>query len=203
VVSTLPAEIYREMAPADRTPYLESIRYTALISMVGVTRQRIEPDFYWMNLTSLDTSACAVFMLNSLNPTIGDEGERCINLVTHLPNRHHEFFQRSDEDVLAAFAKDFRRIFGFDFQPLWTRVGRAPTYSPVFVRGYHNPPVRSATWRNVYFAGNYRTFPSVASTGTGMNSGFEAAEAILGDLGGGPGLLRSANDFRLRSMPRG
>jgi uncharacterized protein with NAD-binding domain and iron-sulfur cluster len=51
----------------------------------------------------------------------------------------------------------------------------------VFGREYRNPPVRSETWRNVYFAGNYRTFPSVASTGTALASGLEAARAVLED----------------------
>jgi hypothetical protein len=58
---------------------------------------------------------------------------------------------------------------------------RVAAYSPIFERGFQNPPVRSGTWKNVYFAGNYRTFPSVASTGTALASGLEAAAAILRD----------------------
>jgi hypothetical protein len=54
-------------------------------------------------------------------------------------------------------------------------------YSPVFDRAFRNPPVQSVTWPNVYFAGNYRTFPSVASTGTALESGIVAADQILRD----------------------
>ena len=46
-------------------------------------------------------------------------------------------------------------------------------YSPVFGRSFRNPPIRSASWENVYFAGNYRTFPSIVSTGTALGSGLE------------------------------
>jgi hypothetical protein len=36
---------------------------------------------------------------------------------------------------------------------------------------------------NLYFAGNYRTFPSVLSTGTALASGLEAAQTVLRDRG--------------------
>jgi hypothetical protein len=75
-------------------------------------------------------------------------------------------------------------------------------YSPVFVRDYRNPPARSTTWRNVYFAGNYRTFPSVASTGTALASGLEAGRTILQDHAQDSQLPEAARSFRLASMPR-
>lgn len=202
VVSTIPTEIYAGMVPTDVTPQLRDIRYTALISVIGASRQRIDRDFYWMNLASLDRHACGIFLLNSLNPTIGEPGDLCVNFVTHLQTRDDPMFKLSDADLLAAYAEDFRAVFGFEFQPFWTHITRLPMYSPIFRRSYHNPPVRSATWRNVYFAGNYRTFPSVVSTGTAMGSGLEAAGAILADLGRPPGLIEEAARFRLRSMPR-
>jgi protoporphyrinogen oxidase len=203
VVSTMPSAIYRSMVPRESTPYLDTIRYTAMISVIGASRQRIEPDFYWMNLASLDRHACGIFLLNSLNPTIGAPGDSCVNFVTHLQSTDHPLFHLGDAELLAAYHEDFREIFGFEFQPFWTHITRLPMYSPIFTRSYRNPPVRSTTWHNVYFAGNYRTFPSVVSTGTAMGSGFEAAEAVLADLGRDPGLLAEAKRFRLKSKPRG
>ena len=55
---------------------------------------------------------------------------------------------------------------------------------------------------NVYFAGNYRTFPSIASTGTALASGLETGEAILQERGRATELRRLARTLRLRSMPR-
>jgi protoporphyrinogen oxidase len=202
VVSTIPTEIYCSMLPAEETPNLRAIRYTAMISAIAATKRKIEPDFYWMNLASLDRHACGIFLLNSLNPTIGEPGDRCVNFVTHLKGRDQDFFQQTDEQLMDAYREDFRAVFGFDLDAFWFQVNRVPMYSPIFVRGYHNPPIRSATWKNVYFAGNYRTFPSVVSTGTAMWSGFEATDAILADRGRSDGPLASVGEFRLRSMPR-
>jgi len=203
VISTLPTEIYHAMVPGDASPELATIRYTAMISFVAAIRQRIEPEFYWMNLASLDRHACGIFLLDSLNPTIGESDERCVNFVSHLPGRDDPFFRRSDAELLADYREDFRAVFGLEFEPHWTHIARVPMYSPVFVRGYRNPPVHSTSLSNVYFAGNYRTFPSVVSTGTAMASGFEAAEAILKDAGMPAGPAGAAAAFRLRAQPRG
>ena len=92
---------------------------------------------------------------------------------------------------------------GFQLEPTWTHVARVPMYSPVFVRNYQNPPVRSASLSNVYFAGNFRTFPSVATTGTALGSGFQLAEAILRDLGATSEVSSEQAAFRLRAQPRG
>jgi hypothetical protein len=75
-------------------------------------------------------------------------------------------------------------------------------YSPVFVRDYLNPAVRSATWQNLYFAGNFRTFPSIATTGTALGSGLQAAAALLSEHGQESSLSTAAESYRLRAMPR-
>ena len=201
VVSTVPAEVYQRLLGVAR-PDLEAIRYTAVVSAMFATRQRITPEFYWMNLASLDCRACGIFTLNALNPTIGAPGDTCLNIMSHLPSRRDAFFAQSDEEILAAYRADFRRVFGFDLEPFWTQVNRLPMYSPVFRPGYSNPPVRDTTCRNVYLAGNYRTFPSVASTGTALRSGVEAGAAMLADHGGRTDLPEAIDRFRLSAMPR-
>ena len=154
------------------------------------------PDFYWMNLASLDRAACGIFLLNSLNPSIGVPGDSCVNFVTHLNNRSRPFFKKSDDELMAAYLEDFREVFGFDLDPHWTNIARVPMYSPVFTRGYRNPPPRSSRFSNVYFAGNYRTFPSIVSTGTALLSGLETAEVIFRDQGMPHGLAAEARQFR-------
>jgi len=203
VVSTIPSEVYLGLLPSDATPHLATIRYTALISLVCATRQVIRPDFYWMNLASQGHTAGGIFLLSSLNPTIGCPGDTCVNFVTHLHDRTRPLFALPDEELLQRYAADFRTVFGFDLEPFWSNVARVPMYSPVFTRSFRNPPIRSTTWGNVYFAGNYRTFPSIVSTGTALRSGVEAGQAILEDHHAGatdlPGALAA---FRLADMPR-
>jgi len=195
-VSSVPTEVYTTLVPRDATPQLQEIRYTALLSVVCATKQKITPDFYWMNLASLDRTACGLFTLSSLNPTIGAPGDTTLNFVTHLRDRTRPTFALSDEALLAAYREDFRQIFGFELEPFWTNIARVPMYSPIFTQGYRNPPLRSATWENMYFAGNYRTFPSIVSTGTALGSGVETAQAILGDHGQTSELASRAAAFR-------
>lgn len=201
-VSGIPTEVYGRMVPHDETPHLREIHYSALISVVCATRQRIEPEFYWTNLASLNTTACGIFRLDALNPSIGAPGEACVNFVTHLHGRDRPIFQWSDDQLLEAYRADFRKIYGFDLEPTWCNVARVPMYSPVFGPDFHNPPVQSAAWRNVYFAGNYRTFPSIVSTGTALASGLDAAAAVLADSGQKTDLPARAASFRPAAMPR-
>jgi protoporphyrinogen oxidase len=150
----------------------------------------------------LDRTACGIFLLSALNPTIGRPGDSCVNFVTHLRGRDRPLFQESDDQLLARYLEDFRAVFGFDLEPFWTHVARVPMYSPVFGVSFRNPPVRSTSWRNVYFAGNYRTFPSIVSTGTALGSGLETGRALLEELGGSSDLPEAVSHFRLRGMPR-
>lgn len=201
-VSTVPTEIYLRLLPGDRTPEIERIRYSALISLVCATHQAVDPTAYWINLASLDRTACGIFLLSSLNPSIGRPGDSCVNFVTHLRGRDRPLFHATDEELVSRYRDDFRAIFGFDLEPFWTNVARVPMYSPVFVRGFRNPPARSVSWENVYFAGNYRSFPSIVSTGTALGSGLETGAALLADLGLRTRLPAEAAAFRLTRMPR-
>jgi protoporphyrinogen oxidase len=196
VVSTIPTEVYLGLAPDDATPHLREIRYSALLSMVCASKKAVRPDFYWMNLADLDRAACGIFLLNSLNPSIGAPGDSCVNFVTHLNSRTRPFFTKSEDDILGAYLDDFEAIFGFDLDPFWVKLSRVPMYSPVTTRSYRNPPVRSARFGNLYFAGNYRTFPSIISTGTALASGLEAARAMLRDRGTDTPLPDEAAAFR-------
>lgn len=201
-VSTMPTEVYLQLLADDHTPELGRIRYSALISVICATRQAVDSSAYWINLASLDRTACGIFLLTSLNPSIGRPGDSCVNFVTHLRGRDRPLFHASDDELLSRYREDFRAVFGFDLEPFWTNVARVPMYSPVFGRSYRNPPIRSASWRNVYFAGNYRTFPSIVSTGTALGSGVAAASALLQEQGRSTELTEAVARFRLRSMPR-
>ncbi|MEO6027719.1 MAG: FAD-dependent oxidoreductase [Candidatus Binatia bacterium] len=178
VVSALPTETYLQLLPSDTTPHLAAIKFTALISVVCATRQTVQPDFYWMNVAERGHTACGIFLLTSLNPTIGTPGETCVNFVTHLHDRERPLFRVSDDELLQRYHDDFRRIFGTPLESCWSKITRVPMYSPVLGPTFQNPPIASTTWRNVYFAGNYRTFPSVVSTGTALASGLAAAQTI-------------------------
>ena len=123
--------------------------------------------------------------------------------MTHLRGRDRPLFQEPDERLLERYRADFQAVFGSELEPFWTHIARVPMYSPVVGRHFRNPPIRSETWRNVWFAGNYRTFPSVLSTGTALGSGVETGTAMLAAHGMATDLSESIARFRLKEMPRG
>jgi protoporphyrinogen oxidase len=180
-VSTVPAAVYQKLCPADRSPGLDSIRYTALLSCICASRSVPQRDFYWLNLATGRHLAGGLFNLSSLNPTIGHDGEVCYNFVTHLPGLTDPRFRLSDAELLEGYLSDYRRVFGSDLQPSWMRVSRVPYYSPVFVRDFSPPAMRSTSITNVYFAGNHTASPSIASTGTALASGLATAAQVLSD----------------------
>ena len=54
----------------------------------------------------------------------------------------------------------------------------------------------------MWFAGNYRTFPSIVSTGTALGSGVETGAALLAALGRSTPLADAVTRYRLEAMPR-
>ena len=204
-VSTVPTEVFTHLLD-DSTPDISRIAYSALLSAVCATRTPVTPDFYWMNLARESFTAGAIFVLSSLNPTIGAPGESCVNFVTHLRSRRNPLFALPDEELMARYADDFTRALGLELQPTWTQISRVPMYCPLFSPDWRNPRMQSASWSNLYFAGNYRTFPSVVSTGTALRSGVDTGAAILRDLGGETDLLRRIDGFtppRMKMAERG
>jgi protoporphyrinogen oxidase len=200
IVSALPVTTYLRLIDGDDTPGLNEIRYTALLSTLCATREKHDADFYWMNLSSLDKTACALFNLTALNPSIGGPGETCFNFVTHLNSPNEPVFQLNDEELMARYHADFRAIMGRPLDARWTVVNRIRAYSPIFTPDYRNVAVRSTRFANVFFTGNYRTFPSIASTGTALRSGLDTAEAIDRRAAA---LTDEASTYRLRGMPKG
>jgi protoporphyrinogen oxidase len=202
-VSTVPTPVFARLLPDDRTADVARIRYTALLSLVCATAQRLPRDFYWLNLSSLSHTAGGLFVLSSLNPTIGAPGETTLNFVTHLPGHEAPLFRLPEAELMDRYRADFRSLFGLDLETSWVRLSRIPLYSPVFDRGYRNPPPHSSTYANVRFAGTYRTYPSVASTGTALQSGLDCADGLLAEGAKAGGLAARARAFDAGRALRG
>ena len=191
IVSTIPTTQYAKLAPDDATPGLDAIRYTALTSVIVAARAELAREFYWMTVLDPGYSISGLFVLDALNATLGLPGWRYFNLVTHSQSPESDLFRQSDDEILARHERDLHRLVGAPREVAWRVVNKVRLYSPVLVPSYANPPVRSVGAPQVFFAGNYRTYPSVVSTGTAMASGFDAAGAMLDAMGRGhPPLLR-------------
>lgn len=201
-VSTIPTNFYSSMLPQDETPGLREVEYTALISAICATEQKISPEFYWMNLPTLDHGSCGIFKLDSLNPGIGRPGDACINFVTHLNNRGMDMFSMSDDELIKIYSEDFERVFGMKLKARWFNIARVAEYSPILYKNFQNPLAQSTCFDNVYFAGNYRTFPSIVSTGSALGSGVEVGKLILEHHGQSSSVDAELGRFKLKSAPK-
>jgi protoporphyrinogen oxidase len=177
-VSAMPTNVLAKAGAEE----LDSIRYTGLLSLVAGTRQSIPDHFYWLNLLSPRLTACGIFLLSALNPTIGGDGEHCLNFVTHLRSPASPLFRLDEGELVDRYLDDYRTVFGVDLELDWLHLSRIASYSPIFTPEYRNPDIHGGRWENLYLTGNYRTYPSVASTGTALQAGLETGDVVLEEL---------------------
>jgi protoporphyrinogen oxidase len=187
VVSAIAPPLFMRLMPAYADPTLDKIRYTGVVSTVLATRQDLPLDGYWNNFIQPYYSFGGIFRLDALNSTLGHPGDRILNFCTHVTERGEgSFIRKSPEEIEGRYIEDFQTRFGMRLEPVWSHTSRVPYYSPVFVRGYTNPSVRSPVHDNLFFAGNFRTFPALATTGSAMGSGWEAGAAVCRSLAATP-----------------
>jgi protoporphyrinogen oxidase len=178
-VSTVPPPLLAPLLERDSQD-LGGIRYTRAVSCVLGCTTEPEPPCYWTNFLRPRRSFGGLFRLELLNPSLGPPGLHLVNFVTHLgASTGDALYRASDDAITERYLEDHRRCFGQRLEPLWARVSRIGHYSPVFHHGYRNPPAASPSTPNLFFAGNYRTFPRITSTGQALDSGEEVAGAVV------------------------
>lgn len=183
VVSTLPIPCFMDIAGRYPDPAVSQMRYTGVVSSVVATRQAVPLRHYWTNFLEPGLSFGGIFRLELLNESLGPPGGSLLNFVRHVGDRGPgSVIHDAPELHLRRFLNDFQRRFGQQLDPLWQHTVVFPWYSPVFVVGYRNPPARSSCWENLYFAGNFRTFPRLATTGTAIESAWRVSAQLLQDL---------------------
>lgn len=184
-VAAIPPPVLCRLAPEAATPALTAIDYTGVVSTVIATRTPVPIDRYWTNFLRPAHSFGGIFRLDLLNDSLGHPGVKLLNFCTHIAPTHKErsMLTWDPEAIEARYMDDFAARFGVRIQPEWTHTSRISLYSPVFVNGYQNPPVQHSQLANLFLAGNHRTFPVLATTGSAMGSGVEAAHAILSSDG--------------------
>ena len=191
VVSGIAPPLFMRLMPDYPDPKIRDIRYTGVVSTVLATHQELPIENYWTNFIQPYYSFGGIFRLDALNNTLGHPGDRILNFCTHVSDRSPgAFIRKTPEEILERYIADFKTRFGVTLKPAWSHTSRIPYYSPVFVRGYGNAPVQSTAHPNLFFAGNYRTFPVLATTGSAMGSGWEAGAAVCRALDATPTPLR-------------
>jgi hypothetical protein len=180
VIAAIAAPILSRLTDPVSDPAIDAIDYTGVVSTVVATRDDVPLDRYWTNFVRPFESFGGIFRLDLLNESLGHPGVRLLNFCTHVRNRHKGSMLNWDESKIEQrYLDDFEHRFGVHIRPEWIHTSRIPFYSPVFTHGYTNPPVTHGVLSNVFLAGNHRTCPILATTGSAMASGAEAAKVAL------------------------
>jgi protoporphyrinogen oxidase len=186
-IATLAPPIFMRLVPDYPDPVMSRIQYTGVVSTVLTTAQDLPLPHYWTNFLRPAYSFGGIFRLDRLNPTLAHPGDRIVNFCTHVRERGPgSMLTRPPEEVEQRYLTDFEARFGITLQPSWTHTSQIPYYSPVFVRGFENPAECSRVYKNLRFAGNFRTFPVLATTGSAMGSGWSAGMAVCRAVGARP-----------------
>jgi len=183
VVAALSPPLLCRLTPDAPDPQLSAIDYSGVVSTVIATHQPVPLDRYWTNFIRPTWSFGGIFRLDLLNESLGHPGVHLLNFCTHVRQGKGSFLHLEPAAIEDRYLADFETRFGIRLEPEWIHTSRIPMYSPVFVNGYTNPPVQHRLLGNLFLAGNHRTFPVLATTGSAMGSGVEAAAAVLASPG--------------------
>lgn len=179
VVNTAPPHIFLSFLNYPDES-LKSFEYLDAMSMIVETKQKLPRELYLLSCLSPRYSFGGIFMLSSLNKTIGLKNGTVINFFTTLSQKSEHLRKKTAFELLEIYKIDFKRLFGFDLKPEWYHLTLIHNYSPKFLRGYKNVNQRGVL-QGLYFAGNYLTYPTITSTGSAYASGEKAAKYIFED----------------------
>ena len=174
VISTVSPPILKRIIDL-KNPLLDRIEYIDSISAI-VSVKKTAQDVYWLVCLSPRKFMGGLFNLSDLNPTLGKK-EIIMNFFTNV-DRGSKLLQKSDEELMKIYEKEYKEIYGEELKYNWYKINRIPYVSAKFVKGYKNPKIQTKI-NNLLLAGNYRSYPSVTSTGTAIQTGIEAAELLL------------------------
>ena len=180
LINTAPPHVFLSLCDYHNKE-LEKIKYLDALSLILETEQKLPRELYLLSCLKPRYSFGGIFMLSSLNNTIGVQNNNTvINFFTTLSKNYEYLRNKSSEELLEIYQKDFEKIFGFRLNPLWHHLTLIKNYSPEFLKGYLNPNQRGNI-KGIYFAGNYLTYPIITSTGSAIASGERVAKYIIKD----------------------
>lgn len=182
VISTLPTPLLLDICeglPEEYKASLKNIRYKASLC-VTLALQRIVSPFYWLNIMDLKKHPfVGVFEHKHLNTELTYPS--LIYAVKYLDIKNN-FWLKSDKELVEEFLRHLSEIFEFNLKEklLWWRLHRAAFSTPVFTSNYGRfMPEAKSPVENLYIGGISRTYPKDRYIGTALQTGIEAAEAVL------------------------
>lgn len=182
IVNTLPPPVFvpllkKAKAPSSWLAPLKKIRYISSYSLLAGLPFKPSED-YWTIALHPRRVFGACFNLSALNETLVTKKDSgVINLFTNVA---FENFRWIDKEYIEKANRELSKMFGREVPFNWVVTNRINFSSPIFDRNYTNPPVRLGN--NLFLAGIYTTYPKFSSTGSAIESGKIAAQALASCL---------------------
>jgi protoporphyrinogen oxidase len=184
VVAAVTPDVVRRLLPHHEGAWLDGVDTVGVVSCVMETEPVSAPAHYWTTCLDPGLPFAAVFRWELSNPQLASPGRSLLNFSRYAPTADLLGLRPGDQRaIMDALVRGFCECFDVPLRPRWSHVTIIPRYTPVYAPGFRVAPVRSAQISNLFFAGNFRTFPAVATTGSALQSGEDAAHACH-ELGG-------------------
>lgn len=154
---------------------LQAVKYRACLCLTLRLEEKVS-EYYWVNVLDKDLPFIACFEHGNLNPNL-DGG--LLYAVTYV-NSTNKLWRSGDQNTLKILLRGLKQVFGRIPKIKSWRLFRIKYGTPIYRVGYRNIPINP--YPRLFFAGLYRAFPEIRSSGPTIRTGSEAAEKIYSIL---------------------
>lgn len=178
IVSTLPPEIFLGLAnmPAEEIEKeFKKIGYLSCIcACIGLSYNPTE--YYWLNVLDKTLPFVVVFNQTALYEDSAPPGKAALYLLTYL-RKTEDLWKKDEKEIFEIYMNALEKIFpGCRNKVEWHKITKFEHAEAIFGPDFQNPPISDD---GLYFAGIYRIFPKIRNMASAIESGFEAADAVL------------------------
>jgi len=153
---------------------LSNVKYRCCICGLFEVREKLSK-YYWLNIMNGGMPFIACFEYDNLNTSFG----RNIVYAVSYVDSNSPLWKAGEKEVAEKFQIGLETIFS-NVEVLTYNIHREEYGTPFYHVGYKNIGLNPL--KGVYFAGIYRKFPRIRSSGPAILSGQEAAEKAVRDM---------------------
>ena len=153
---------------------LKAVRYRGCLCAALRFEQKLS-EYYWINILDKKLPFVACFEFANLGSLISGG---LVYLVSYV-DTDSALWQCSDQEVIQRFVEGLKSMFRSVPRIREWCLFRTLNGTPVYEVGYRNVDLNP--FPRLYFAGVYRAFPEIRSSGPALRTGIETAERIVKD----------------------
>lgn len=181
VIFTIPSSVFADSFKFDDeySLKLKSIPHLHALNLLLITREKILPSTYWLNINTPGFPFIGVIQhTNLINPQFYG-GNHLAWVANYLPE-NHPYLQMSKEEVLNIYLPFLQKInssFNFELSTLNFELFMGPFAQPVFKINYSRlKPDFITPVKNVFLANMDMVYPWDRGTNYAIELGFKVAE---------------------------